>query len=91
MIFFIFGPIVRIIFLVLIQNFRDIIIERFLLLSFQVKCGVRGDTSPGCNAVGMIDRRVHGIQHLYTRPVYLKTTVRICSNANNRRIVFHQK
>lgn len=40
---------------------------------FSVKCGVRGDTGPGCNAVGMIDRRVLGIQHLYTRPVYLKT------------------
>ncbi|CAL4992817.1 unnamed protein product [Urochloa decumbens] len=38
-----------------------------------VKCGVRGDTGPGCNAVGMIDRHVLGIQHLYTRPVYLKT------------------
>jgi heparan-alpha-glucosaminide N-acetyltransferase len=41
----------------------------------QVKCGVRGDTGPGCNAVGMIDRHVLGIQHLYTRPVYLKTAV----------------
>lgn len=41
---------------------------------FLVKCGVRGETQPGCNAVGMIDRRVLGIQHLYTRPVYLKTT-----------------
>ncbi|PAN42951.1 hypothetical protein PAHAL_8G201000 [Panicum hallii] len=40
---------------------------------FMVKCGVRGDTGPGCNAVGMIDRHVLGIQHLYTRPVYLKT------------------
>ncbi|KAF0897017.1 hypothetical protein E2562_031317 [Oryza meyeriana var. granulata] len=40
---------------------------------FLVKCGVKGDTGPGCNAVGMIDRSVLGIQHLYTRPVYLKT------------------
>ncbi|KAL6654138.1 hypothetical protein ACP70R_007603 [Stipagrostis hirtigluma subsp. patula] len=40
---------------------------------FLVKCGVRGDIGPGCNAVGMIDRHVLGIQHLYTRPVYLKT------------------
>ncbi|KAJ1275762.1 hypothetical protein BS78_05G161300 [Paspalum vaginatum] len=40
---------------------------------FMVKCGVRGDTGPGCNAVGMVDRRVLGIQHLYTHPVYLKT------------------
>ncbi|KAL5203619.1 hypothetical protein ABZP36_008490 [Zizania latifolia] len=39
----------------------------------QVKCGVRGDTGPGCNAVAMIDRSIIGIQHLYTKPVYLKT------------------
>ncbi|KAL5681313.1 hypothetical protein ACJX0J_007698, partial [Zea mays] len=39
----------------------------------QVKCGVRGDTSPGCNAVGMIDRKVLGIQHLYGRPVYARS------------------
>ncbi|XP_008667245.1 uncharacterized protein [Zea mays] len=41
--------------------------------SFFVKCGVRGDTSPGCNAVGMIDRRILGIQHLYGRPVYARS------------------
>lgn len=40
---------------------------------FVVACDVRGHTGPGCNAVGMIDRSVLGIQHLYTRPVYLKT------------------
>uniref|UniRef100_A0A804LQC0 Auxin-responsive protein n=2 Tax=Zea mays TaxID=4577 RepID=A0A804LQC0_MAIZE len=39
----------------------------------EVKCGVRGDTSPGCNAVGMIDRKVLGIQHLYGRPVYARS------------------
>ncbi|ONK56303.1 uncharacterized protein A4U43_C10F6390 [Asparagus officinalis] len=39
----------------------------------QVKCGVRGDTSPACNAVGMIDRKIMGIQHLYKRPVYART------------------
>ncbi|XP_062182992.1 uncharacterized protein LOC133887091 [Phragmites australis] len=44
------------------------------LKHFLVKCGVRGDTGPGCNAVGMVDRRVLGIQHLYIHPVYLKTT-----------------
>ncbi|CAA7400657.1 unnamed protein product [Spirodela intermedia] len=41
--------------------------------TFQVKCGVRGDTGPGCNAVGMIDRKVLGIEHLYRRPVYVRT------------------
>uniref|UniRef100_A0A1D1ZCQ0 Heparan-alpha-glucosaminide N-acetyltransferase n=1 Tax=Anthurium amnicola TaxID=1678845 RepID=A0A1D1ZCQ0_9ARAE len=38
-----------------------------------VKCGVRGDTGPACNAIGMIDRRVLGIQHLHRRPVYIRT------------------
>ncbi|XP_062225541.1 uncharacterized protein LOC133924148 isoform X1 [Phragmites australis] len=41
--------------------------------SFFVKCGVRGDTNPGCNAVGMIDRKILGIQHLYGRPVYARS------------------
>ncbi|XP_058092794.1 uncharacterized protein LOC131239211 isoform X2 [Magnolia sinica] len=41
--------------------------------TFSVKCGVRGDTGPGCNAVGMIDREVLGIQHLYKRPIYART------------------
>ncbi|KAL5648170.1 hypothetical protein ACJX0J_042525, partial [Zea mays] len=40
---------------------------------FFVKCGVRGDTSPGCNAVGMIDHKNLGIQHLYGRPVYARS------------------
>lgn len=39
-----------------------------------VKCGVRGDTGPACNAVGMIDRTIFGIQHLYKRPIYARTT-----------------
>ncbi|KAI3857432.1 hypothetical protein MKW92_051080 [Papaver armeniacum] len=42
--------------------------------SFSVKCGVRGDTGPACNAVGMIDRKLLGIQHLYKRPTYARTT-----------------
>ncbi|XP_072980488.1 uncharacterized protein [Typha angustifolia] len=41
--------------------------------SFFVKCGVRGDTRPGCNAVGMIDRKFLGLQHLYKHPVYQRT------------------
>lgn len=40
---------------------------------FSVKCGVRGNTEPGCNVVGMIDRKIMGIQHLYVRPVYART------------------
>ncbi|XP_065043574.1 uncharacterized protein LOC135676384 [Musa acuminata AAA Group] len=41
--------------------------------SLSVRCGVRGDTGPACNAVGMIDRRIFGIQHLHRRPVYERT------------------
>lgn len=40
-----------------------------------MKCGVRGDTGPACNAVGMIDRNVLGIQHLYKRPIYARMKV----------------
>ncbi|KAF8390795.1 hypothetical protein HHK36_025323 [Tetracentron sinense] len=41
--------------------------------TFSVKCGVRGDTGPACNAIGMIDRKILGIQHLYKRPIYART------------------
>ncbi|XP_015058916.1 heparan-alpha-glucosaminide N-acetyltransferase isoform X2 [Solanum pennellii] len=37
---------------------------------FTVKCGLRGDSGPACNAVGMIDRKILGIQHLYARAIY---------------------
>ncbi|XP_011020932.1 PREDICTED: heparan-alpha-glucosaminide N-acetyltransferase-like [Populus euphratica] len=40
---------------------------------FRVKCGVRGTTGSACNAVGMIDRTVLGIQHLYRKPIYART------------------
>lgn len=41
--------------------------------TYFVKCGVRGDVGPACNAVGMIDRYLLGIRHLYQRPVYVRT------------------
>ncbi|KAH0923691.1 hypothetical protein HID58_023709 [Brassica napus] len=41
--------------------------------TFLVKCGVRGNTGPGCNAVGMLDRMLLGIHHLYRKPVYART------------------
>ncbi|EEF50159.1 conserved hypothetical protein [Ricinus communis] len=44
---------------------------------FLVKCGVRGNTGPACNAVGLIDRTTLGIQHLYGKPVYART--KLCS------------
>ncbi|KAL1363820.1 hypothetical protein HN51_011993 [Arachis hypogaea] len=40
--------------------------------TYLVKCGVRGDTGPACNAVGMIDRKILGIQHLYKKPIYAR-------------------
>ncbi|XP_065851754.1 uncharacterized protein [Euphorbia lathyris] len=44
---------------------------------FSVKCGVRGDTGPACNVVGLIDRKVIGINHLYRKPIYERTD--LCS------------
>ncbi|RHN44021.1 putative heparan-alpha-glucosaminide N-acetyltransferase [Medicago truncatula] len=41
-------------------------------MKFSVKCGVRGDTGPACNVVGMIDRSLLGLQHLYRRPIYAR-------------------
>ncbi|ERN06418.1 hypothetical protein AMTR_s00016p00254920 [Amborella trichopoda] len=41
--------------------------------TFSVKCGVRGDTGPACNAVGYIDRTLMGLQHLYRKPTYART------------------
>ncbi|KAL5700970.1 heparan-alpha-glucosaminide N-acetyltransferase [Ranunculus cassubicifolius] len=41
--------------------------------TFTVKCGVRGDTGPACNAVGLIDRALLGIRHLYQKPIYSRT------------------
>ncbi|XP_009420991.2 uncharacterized protein LOC104000630 isoform X2 [Musa acuminata AAA Group] len=41
--------------------------------TLSVKCGVRGDTGPACNAVGMTDRQIFGIRHLHRRPVYERT------------------
>ncbi|CAL9146109.1 unnamed protein product, partial [Musa hybrid cultivar] len=35
-----------------------------------VKCEIRGDLGPACNAAGMIDRNVLGIKHLHKTPVY---------------------
>ncbi|KAF8013440.1 hypothetical protein BT93_I1326 [Corymbia citriodora subsp. variegata] len=37
---------------------------------YSVKCSVRGDLGPACNAAGMIDRYVIGNNHLYAKPVY---------------------
>ncbi|KAH7837192.1 hypothetical protein Vadar_010840 [Vaccinium darrowii] len=38
-----------------------------------VHCGMRGNLQPACNAVGLVDRFVLGIHHLYQHPVYRRT------------------
>ncbi|KAI8522628.1 hypothetical protein RHMOL_Rhmol13G0010900 [Rhododendron molle] len=38
-----------------------------------VHCGMRGSLEPACNAVGLVDRFVLGIDHLYQHPVYRRT------------------
>ncbi|KAI3922998.1 hypothetical protein MKW98_013532 [Papaver atlanticum] len=37
-----------------------------------VKCGMRGDLGPACNAVGYVDRQVWGVHHLYNQPVWIR-------------------
>ncbi|XP_058740308.1 uncharacterized protein LOC131612556 [Vicia villosa] len=37
---------------------------------YTVLCGVRGHLGPPCNAVGYVDRRVWGVNHLYSQPVW---------------------
>lgn len=38
-----------------------------------VHCGMRGSLQPACNAIGLVDRFVLGIHHLYQHPVYRRT------------------
>ncbi|KAL6507032.1 hypothetical protein OROHE_022167 [Orobanche hederae] len=45
----------------------------FLQAIYMVKCGVRGDTGPACNAAGMIDCMILGVNHLYRKPIYART------------------
>ncbi|CAJ1969921.1 unnamed protein product [Sphenostylis stenocarpa] len=44
-------------------------------LSFihSVHCEVRGSLEPPCNAVGFVDRLILGQDHMYQRPVYMRT------------------
>ncbi|XP_008454037.2 uncharacterized protein LOC103494580 isoform X1 [Cucumis melo] len=41
--------------------------------NFTVACGVRGSLDPPCNAVGYIDRKVLGINHLYAHPAWRRS------------------
>ena len=43
-------------------------------------CSVRGDLGPACNAAGMIDRYVLGIDHLYQKPAYRNLKVFYCKD-----------
>ncbi|KAJ4719447.1 Heparan-alpha-glucosaminide N-acetyltransferase [Melia azedarach] len=40
---------------------------------FNVTCGVRGKLNPPCNAVGYIDRKVLGINHMYHHPAWRRS------------------
>lgn len=55
---------------------------------WKVKCGVKGDTGPACNAVGMIDRKILGIQHLYRKPAYARTKVSFFFHLKNHYFTF---
>ncbi|KAF3454531.1 hypothetical protein FNV43_RR04979 [Rhamnella rubrinervis] len=41
--------------------------------SFSVSCNVRGKLDPPCNAVGYIDRKVLGINHMYHHPAWRRS------------------
>ncbi|KAA8546116.1 hypothetical protein F0562_020433 [Nyssa sinensis] len=51
---------------------------------YTVACSVRGDLGPACNAAGMIDRYVIGIDHLYTKPGY--RNLKECNSSNNGQV-----
>uniref|UniRef100_A0A804QVK0 Heparan-alpha-glucosaminide N-acetyltransferase n=1 Tax=Zea mays TaxID=4577 RepID=A0A804QVK0_MAIZE len=45
-------------------------LDVFRGLTVAVRCGTRGALDPPCNAVGYIDRRVLGINHMYQKPAW---------------------
>ncbi|KAL6963699.1 heparan-alpha-glucosaminide N-acetyltransferase [Sarracenia purpurea var. burkii] len=51
---------------------------------YRVTCSTRGDLGPSCNAAGMIDRYVVGINHLYTKPAY--RNLKECNISSNGQI-----
>ncbi|XP_056699543.1 uncharacterized protein [Spinacia oleracea] len=40
---------------------------------FNVTCGVRGTLNPPCNAVGYVDRKLLGINHVYQHPAWRRS------------------
>uniref|UniRef100_A0A6N2LGE2 Heparan-alpha-glucosaminide N-acetyltransferase catalytic domain-containing protein n=1 Tax=Salix viminalis TaxID=40686 RepID=A0A6N2LGE2_SALVM len=40
---------------------------------FTVECSVRGKLDPPCNAVGFIDRKILGINHMYQHPAWKRS------------------
>ncbi|KAI3445363.1 hypothetical protein Pfo_002028 [Paulownia fortunei] len=45
----------------------------YLNFDIQVACNVRGKLDPPCNAVGYIDRKVLGINHMYQHPAWKRS------------------
>ncbi|XP_010674054.2 uncharacterized protein LOC104890316 isoform X1 [Beta vulgaris subsp. vulgaris] len=41
--------------------------------NFTVACGVRGKLNPPCNAVGYVDRKLLGINHVYQHPAWRRS------------------
>ncbi|KAL9318194.1 hypothetical protein ACSQ67_014711 [Phaseolus vulgaris] len=41
---------------------------------YTVQCGIRGHLGPACNAVGYVDRQVWGVNHLYSQPVWTRSS-----------------
>lgn len=50
-----------------------------------VTCSTRGDLGPACNAAGMIDRYVLGIDHLYQKPAY--RNLKECNISNGGQVL----
>uniref|UniRef100_A0A6N2LED5 Heparan-alpha-glucosaminide N-acetyltransferase catalytic domain-containing protein n=1 Tax=Salix viminalis TaxID=40686 RepID=A0A6N2LED5_SALVM len=42
---------------------------------FTVECSVRGKLDPPCNAVGFIDRKILGINHMYQHPAWKRSEI----------------
>ncbi|CAH2049031.1 unnamed protein product [Thlaspi arvense] len=53
-----------------------------------VTCGVRGKLDPPCNAVGYIDRKVLGINHMYHHPAWRRSKSVDPPNTNKEELIF---
>ncbi|KAL0357308.1 UNVERIFIED_CONTAM: Heparan-alpha-glucosaminide N-acetyltransferase [Sesamum calycinum] len=48
-----------------------------------VACNVRGKLDPPCNAVGYVDRKVLGINHMYPHPAWKRSKLHFCYPVHN--------